>query len=71
MIGDSTVRALILSQPDLAVRLTQPPLDYERAEQWNGFIPPEVWAGQSNGSPRRDALVELVTEATARGQAAA
>jgi hypothetical protein len=33
-------RARVLRHPDLARRLTEPPLDYRRAEDWSGWIPP-------------------------------
>jgi hypothetical protein len=33
-------RASVLAHPDLAARLTQPPLNYARPDQWNGYIPP-------------------------------
>lgn len=57
-------RAAVLANPDLAARLTQPPLGYARAEQWNGFIPPDTWNGARNDSPRRTALLEIIEEAT-------
>lgn len=59
-------RDLILGHPDLAEHLTRPPLGYTRPDQWNGFIPPELFDGARNDSPRRAALVELLTEAEAR-----
>lgn len=33
-------RARVLRYPDLARRLTEPPLGYRRAEDWTGWIPP-------------------------------
>jgi|SRR5215471_1980382 len=33
-------RERVLRYPDLAARLTEPPLNYARPEQWNGFVPP-------------------------------
>jgi hypothetical protein len=33
-------RARVLRYPDLARRLTEPPLSYRRAEDWSGWIPP-------------------------------
>ena len=63
-------RAAVLAHPDLAKKLTQPPLDYARPEQWNGFIPPKLVATEDgyelNDSPRRRALLRLVEEAHAR-----
>lgn len=35
-------RARVLSYPDLARRLTEPPLDFRRPEDWNGWIPPHA-----------------------------
>lgn len=66
----STVdRDRILRWPDLARKLTEPPLDYERPSQWNGFIPPlNSCTGQLNNSSRRDALLRLATEAYQREQ---
>lgn len=37
-------RARVLAHPDLARRLTQPPLSYKRPEQWNGYIAPRLLA---------------------------
>lgn len=70
MISDAaTNRRAVLGHHDLAAKLTQPPLDYALADQWNGFVPPELWNGQVNDSPRRAALVELVDEALRRNEA--
>jgi hypothetical protein len=35
-------RDRVLRYPDLAARLTQPPLNYRRPEDWQGWIPPEA-----------------------------
>lgn len=59
-------KAAVLAHPDLAARLTEDPLNFARADQWNGGIPPEMFNGERNDSPRRAALVELVDEATRR-----
>jgi hypothetical protein len=64
-------RQVVLAHRDLAERLTRLPIGFGSPDQWTGFIPPEVWNGQHNDSPRRAALVELVAEAMAREQAAA
>lgn len=56
-------RRLILSNPDLAARLCQPPLDYARPDQWNGFVPPETFNGERNNSPRHEALMSICAEA--------
>jgi hypothetical protein len=64
-----TPREAVLAHPDLAERLTQPPLDYAQPSQWNGFVPPEQFNGQNNDSPRRAALVAIVDEALTRDAA--
>lgn len=61
-------RTAVLAHPDLAQRLTEPPLSYPRAEQWNGGVPPETFGGEHNGSARREALVEIVAEAARRSE---
>lgn len=58
-------RTLVLSRPDLARRLTQPPLGYAQPEQWNGYLPPEHYNGVVNDSPRRAALVDIIAAAQA------
>lgn len=37
-------RARVLRYPDLAARLTEPPLRFPRPTQWSGYIPPRVLA---------------------------
>lgn len=66
-------RRLVLTQPDLAARLTTPPLDFKHPEQWNGYIPPYTTCGPGvaarhirNDSAQRVHLVALVREAVAR-----
>jgi hypothetical protein len=59
-------RERVLGHPDLAARLTEEPIGYGRPEQWNGFVPPLVWNGQFNDSPRRAALAEICAEALKR-----
>ncbi len=60
-------REAVARYPDLAERLTHPPLSYARPEQWNGFVPPKEFPeGTLNDSPRRAALVAIVDEALAR-----
>jgi hypothetical protein len=56
-------RELVLSQPEIAARLCEPPLGYQRPEQWNGFIPPEFWCEQRNDSPQRAALLDICSAA--------
>jgi hypothetical protein len=59
-------RAAVLAHPDLAEKLTEPPLGYAVAEQWNGGIPAETFNGGHNDSPRRAALAAIVEEAMQR-----
>lgn len=63
-------REAVLAYPDLAQRLTEPPLGYETPAQWTGYIPPAEWGGKENDSRRRRALVEIVEEAYRRDAAA-
>ncbi len=65
-IPGRTPREAVLSYPDLAERLTQPPLGYVQPSQWTGFVPPELFNNQINDSPRRAALVAIVDEALSR-----
>ena len=68
-------RALVLRHPDLAERLTQPPISHTTPQHWTGYVPPEydapsVGGGQPiNTSPARRALAALVAEAEARDTA--
>ncbi len=75
-------RTMVLKHDDLRMALCAPTVGYERAEQWNGFIPPATIpsAGegatgpttdpgtgfQRNTSPRRQALLAIVAEAEKR-----
>lgn len=59
-------KALILRHPDLAERLTKPPLGYQRPDQWSGAIPPETFNGVANDSPLRPVILQLLAEAEAR-----
>lgn len=65
-------RALVLKHPDLAAKLTEPPLRHTLPEHWTGYIPPahdpETYGGGQplNTSPARAALVALVAEAERR-----
>lgn len=60
-------RALVLKHEDLRQQLCARPLEFRRAEEWNGWIPPELTAeGARNTSYRRAALVEIVAEAERR-----
>ena len=68
-------RSLVLKHPDLAERLTQPPINHTTPDHWTGYVPPEydapsVGGGQPiNTSPARRALAALVAEAEARDTA--
>jgi hypothetical protein len=65
-------RALVLRHPDLAARLTEPPLRHTLPEHWTGYIPPSHDAPSVGGyqpintAPCRPALLALVAEAEAR-----
>lgn len=63
-------RIAVLAHPDLAAKLCEPPLNYDRPDQWTGYIPPEIWNNQRNDSGRRAALIELLLEALLREEAA-
>jgi len=58
-------RALVLKHPDLARRLVTD-LGYAKPEQWNGFIPPYLFNGSVNDSPRRAIFVDIAAEALRR-----
>lgn len=59
-------RSAVLRHPDLAKRLTEPPMRYATPEIWNGQLPPAIWQGQRNDSPNRAALADIVAEAERR-----
>lgn len=59
-------RDRVLAYVDLDRKLTLPPLDYSRATQWNGYVPPTMCGEALNTSPRRHALVEISAEALRR-----
>jgi hypothetical protein len=66
---------LIMRYPDIRDRLCQPPLSYDRPEQWHGYIPPaydgerEDGTTPLNASPYRAALMALLEEAAERADA--
>lgn len=64
-------RRLVLRHPDLAARLTQPPLPYTSPEHWGGHLGADTWTGRPNTSPQRTALLEIVAEAEQRATEAA
>ncbi|GAA0637547.1 hypothetical protein GCM10009535_12440 [Streptomyces thermocarboxydovorans] len=62
-------RSLVLRYPDLAAKLTQPPIGHTSPQMWNGYIPPATdCRGAINTAPCRPALLELVAEAERRQQ---
>lgn len=62
-------KAAVLAHPDLAARLTEPPLGFAKPEQWRGNVGPDTWNGGHNDAARREALAELVAEAVRRDTA--
>lgn len=69
-------RARVLAHPQIAAKLTQPPLRYRDPSFWTGYIPPKIIEGPSgpieNRSPERRALIEICNEVIeAERQAAA
>jgi hypothetical protein len=64
-------RKLVLSHPDLAAKLCSYVVGYSKAENWNGWIPPELDSyGARSDSPRRAALVAILAEAELRTEEA-
>lgn len=60
-------RTAILAHPDLAKKLTEPPISLARPEQWSGYIPPAVTCTNAiNPSPVRAALWAIAAEAERR-----
>ncbi len=70
-------RERVLRHPDLAARLTQPPLNHSDPAMWNGYVPPATWGDywsgkhgegkpKPNNSPERAALVDICAEALRR-----
>jgi hypothetical protein len=67
-------KARVLAHPDIAARLTEPPMRYTRPDQWSGYIPPQWIAGAGdnpaegrlNTSPYRAQLVDIMTELVQR-----
>lgn len=59
-------RSLVLRYPDLAAKLTEPPLRFTTPEHWNGYIPPATWNQALNPTPGRAVLLALVEEAEKR-----
>ena len=66
---NATRRAAVLAHPELAVKLTQDPLNFSTPEKWAGYIPPALTCtGALNTTPRRPALLALVAEAERRAR---
>lgn len=62
-------RGLVLAHPDLAAKLAEQPLCFNRPDQWTGFVPPAIWCtGAINTSPVRVALLAVAAEAERRNQ---
>ena len=67
-------RRRVLAHPDIAHRLVTE-LRYSRPEQWNGYVPPKAAyiderdLGVPNRSPRRTALLEILTAVLERERA--
>jgi hypothetical protein len=59
-------RYRVLKHPDLAARLTEPPIGFAEARQWTGYVPPRIWGGQLNVCPQRQALAAICNEALDR-----
>ncbi|MFB7736231.1 hypothetical protein ACFC08_17960 [Streptomyces sp. NPDC056112] len=60
-------RGLVLRYPDLAAKLTEPPIGHSSPEKWNGYIPPATdCTGAMNTARCRPALLALVAEAERR-----
>jgi hypothetical protein len=53
-------RELVQRHPPVAAKLTALFAD---PCQWNGYLPPSMWGGKLNDSPRRAALMAIATEA--------
>ncbi|MBX9392234.1 hypothetical protein K4749_01135 [Streptomyces sp. TRM72054] len=60
-------RSTVLRYPDLAAKLTEPPIGHTTPEHWNGYIPPATdCTGAINTAACRPALLALVAEAERR-----
>jgi len=60
-------RGLVLRYPELAAKLTEPPIGFTAPEKWNGYIPPATdCTGAMNTARCRPALLALVAEAERR-----
>jgi hypothetical protein len=69
MVENARRRALVLRYPELAAKLTEPPIRHTTPEHWTGYIAPaydaETYGGGQpiNTSPIRAALVAILAEA--------
>lgn len=62
-------RARVLAHPDIAKRLTHPPMRYPSPEYWTGYIPgPKRGDDQPNNSPIRRQLLAIVQAVYEREQ---
>ncbi|MFK0140668.1 hypothetical protein [Streptomyces murinus] len=60
-------RGLVLRYPDLAKKLTEPPIGHSTPEAWTGYIPPATdCTGAINTAACRPALLAIVAEAERR-----
>lgn len=65
-------KATVMQHPDLAARLCDRPMGYERPDQWTGYIAPatteigEGYLAKRNDSPYRAQVVAIYEEALAR-----
>jgi hypothetical protein len=80
---DAAQRRLgVLSHPDLAARLCEPPLSYSKPQQWNGYLPPATGPygarrkgdpdsvdGADNESIMRRTLLDILRDLEARRHA--
>lgn len=65
-------RDRVLAHPDIAAKLTKPPLNYSKPEIWNGYIPPATTGAlvgaRTNSSVVRKALIAICNEVVEREQ---
>lgn len=67
-------RERVLRYPDIAAKLTHPPLNLANPTMWNGYIPPRTLPSnddnpydEANQSPIRQQLVAIAADALRRG----
>lgn len=60
-------RATVLRHPDLAEKLCDRPMSYQRPDQWTGYVAPELLeTGARNTSPYREQVAAIYEEALRR-----